>query len=105
MHNVFKTVLLLGALLGMQTTVWSQSADEESADIDLSTLSCRTMLKMDNEEREFTLVFFHGLISGQQNEMIFKLDPLAEATDQIVDQCIDKPDEPLLTVFEAVRKG
>lgn len=107
MNKTLKGALLLGSLLmlGMQAPAWSQSADEEDTDIDLATLSCRTLLKMDNEDREFTLVFFHGLISGRQEEMIFRAQALAEATDQIVDQCIDNPDEPLLTVFEKARKG
>lgn len=107
MNKTLRGVLLLGSVMvfGMQAPAWSQSADEENTDIDLATLDCRTLLKMDNEDREFTLVFFHGLISGRQEEMVFRAEALAEATDQIVDQCIDNPDESLLKVFEAVRKS
>jgi len=98
---------LVGALLvaGTSAPVWSQSDAEETTDIDLETLGCRTMLKMDDDDREFTLVFFHGLISGRQGEMIFKAEALAEATDRVLDQCIDSPDETLLSVFEKARKG
>lgn len=99
--------LLFGATLalGMNLSAWSQDTTEVKTDIDLQTLSCRTLLKMDNDDREFTLVFFHGLISGRQGEMIFRGEALAEATDRILDQCIDGPDETLLSVFEKARKS
>jgi len=98
---------LLGVLLvaGASAPAWSQSADEENADVNLETLDCRALLKMDGDDREFTLVFFHGLISGRQGTMVFQAQPLAEATDRVLDQCIDNPDETLLAVFEKARKG
>jgi hypothetical protein len=59
---------------------------------------------MGNDEREFTLVFLHGFISGKNTEMVFDGSALADATDVVLDSCIDSPDESLLAVFEKARK-
>lgn len=107
MKTMLRGTLLLGAALAAATALpaWSQTDVAARADVNLETLDCRTMLKMDSEDREFTLVFFHGLISGRQGTMVFQAQPLAEATDRVLEQCIDSPDETLLAVFEKARKG
>ena len=83
---------------------FAQAQDEDMAGkIDLETLDCRTMLKMENEARDFTLIFFHGLISRKKSEMIFDGPALTEVTEKVLDHCIDNPSDTLLATFEALR--
>jgi hypothetical protein len=96
------TIGLVASLGG--AVALAQSSDEPQTDINLETLDCRTMLSMKSEDRDFTLVFYHGIVSGRHNKLIFKGDVLAGATDRILNHCIDNPDEKLLGVFEQVRK-
>lgn len=40
----------------------------QNTTIDLTQITCRTALKMPADERSFTLIFYHGYLSGQNNE-------------------------------------
>lgn len=48
-------------------------------------------------------MFYHGYISGEKNEKSADVDKLAQATDKIIDHCIDNPADPLLTAFSSNR--
>jgi hypothetical protein len=71
----------------------------------LNELDCRTLLRLDGDERAFTLLYLHGFVSGKNNQLMLSTDALASATDRIVDHCIDKPGDKLLAVFEQIRKS
>ena len=82
----------------------SQETPKVNVLVDLKTQDCRTLLRMSGDERDFTLIFYHGFMSGMKNDTIFNGPELAEATDQIIDHCIDNPNDGLLKVFQAKRK-
>lgn len=69
----------------------------------LNDLDCRTLLRLGGEERAYTLLYMHGFVSGKKGQVVLPAQELAEATDRIVDHCIDRPGDRLLSVFEAVR--
>jgi hypothetical protein len=71
----------------------------------LNELDCRTLLRLNGDERAFTLLYLHGFVSGKSNQLLLPTEELAAATDRIVDHCIDKPGDKLLPVFEQVRKS
>ena len=69
----------------------------------IDEIDCRTLLRLGGEERAFTILYLHGYVSGMKGQKLLPVQELAEATDRIVDQCIDRPGERLLPVFERVR--
>lgn len=96
-------VLAFGAIgAGAQTKAPPASSTKGPP---LDQLECRTLLRLDGDERAYTLLYYHGFISGRQNLLLLPAEQLAEATDRIIDRCIDKPSEKVLTVFEQVRAG
>jgi hypothetical protein len=70
----------------------------------LNEVDCRTLLKLDGEERGYTLVYLHGFVSGKTGELNLAAQTLSEVTDRVIDHCIDKPGDKLLAVFEQMRK-
>jgi len=78
-------------------------AQDDTDNIEIEKMTCREMLRMGNNEREFTLIFLHGFMSGKKSEMLFDGSALQDATDVVLDTCIDNPDETLLAVFEKAR--
>ena len=80
-----------------------EPASPATGEFSLKSLTCRDALKMGRGESRDTVLFFHGFMSGKKNEMIFKADALAEATDRIIDGCIDSPDTSLFEMFEKYR--
>ena len=94
---------LLGIMVGGGAAMAEESASVATGEFNLKSLTCRDALKMPRTESRDTVLFFHGFVSGKKNEMIFNADKLAEATDRIVDGCIDNPDTSLLEMFEKNR--
>ncbi|ELR97413.1 HdeA/HdeB family chaperone [Gloeocapsa sp. PCC 73106] len=96
LFGILMTVLVLSEVNAVQ----AQGLEE---DIDLTTIDCRTLLTMDGDEQDFTLLFFHGFMSAKNNQMVINLDELGTATDQVVTYCIDNPNETLLNTFTQFR--
>ena len=76
---------------------------DASVQMPITELACRTLLQLGGEERNFTIVYLHGFVSGRLNQPLLPVRELAEATDRLIDRCIDKPSEKALTVMEQVR--
>lgn len=72
--------------------------------VDLTSLDCRTFLQMEGDNRNNTLLFLHGYVSGQAKQIRIELAPIADSTDRIVNQCIDRPTDNLLAVFTRNRR-
>lgn len=76
---------------------------EEDTNIYLEKISCRELLKMPGEDKKLTLIFYHGLMSAKKDQMVVDRITLRDATDQVIDYCINNPDETLMTVFDQYR--
>lgn len=103
-HKVLSVLVLLAVMAAVNITISFSEEKKQGVVIDLNTVDCRRLLKMTGDERDFTLTFFHGLISGIKQDMIFNAPVLAEATDQVINHCIDNPNDTLLKVFKAKRQ-
>ena len=111
-HKVISIVAVVGFLvMAAVVPVFSQekpniNLEKPSAAmvVDLKTQDCRTLLRMSGSDRDFTVVFYHGFMSGKKNDTVFNAPELSAITDQIYDHCIDNPNDSLLAVFEAKRK-
>lgn len=106
----FSWILLLGAIAATNFVqpAWTQTEPkitEPTEDIiDLQTMTCREVLKSDGEDRANTLIFMHGYMSGKQEATTINPPMLADVTTQILDTCINNPEQTLLSVFEASRQ-
>ncbi|MEE4144406.1 MAG: HdeA/HdeB family chaperone [Halieaceae bacterium] len=96
-------IALIGTMAVSLSAFGAAAQDDEGVVLDIQTIDCRTMLKMDNEEQEFTLIYFHGFKSGKDAEMVFNGPKFRAATNEIMDYCIDNPAEKLLKAFEEKR--
>lgn len=69
----------------------------------IGELECRTLLRLSGEERDFTILYFHGFVSGRLDQQLLPVKDLAEDTDRLIDRCIDKPSDKVLAVLEQLR--
>jgi hypothetical protein len=74
-------------------------AQEPQDEIDVTTIDCRTLLQMDGDDQDSTILFFHGFMTAKNNESVILVDKLGEATDNVVNYCIDNPNDTLLNTF------
>ena len=98
---------MIGGTLAVAAFLSSPAVSQRAAimsTVDLTTLDCRTFLQMEGENRNNTLLFLHGYVSGQAKQAKIDLGPISESTDRIINECIDKPSENLLAVFSKNRR-
>jgi hypothetical protein len=103
---MIRQTMMTGALvaaISLPAPASSQNPPAMSA-VDLATLDCRTFLQMEGDNRNNTVLFLHGYVSGQAKQMKIELAPISAATDRIINQCIDKPSDNLLAVFTRNRQ-
>lgn len=75
---------------------------QDPTTVEIEKVTCRDLLLM-YDDQEATLVFFHGFMSGKKGEMLYKDQELTEATDKILEYCVDNPAVSVLSVFEKFR--
>jgi hypothetical protein len=94
-------LLSLAAVAGPSASQGAEPASRPplASSVDLDAFDCRTLLQMEGDNRNNAILFLHGYVSGQMRQTKIELGPMAEATDRIIDQCIDKPSDNALAVF------
>jgi hypothetical protein len=92
---------ILGSLLAQAAAAGDAAlpAAPVPTSVDLSKFDCRTLLHMEGEDRDQALIFLHGYVSAQKRQTVIEFAPLADATDKIIDFCIEHPAAIALTVF------
>ena len=97
---VITTTVFLLSIPALSVYGQNESNQLNASTVDISTLDCRELLKLNDTDKEATLAYYHGYLSGKNNELTVDVIKLGEVSDQVIDYCIDNPNEPLLTVFE-----
>lgn len=101
--GVFALAVLCGEISVMGAYGQDSSAQNPST-VDLTKVNCKTLLLMDGEERNYTIMFYHGMMSQKYKELIFDEPVLAQATDNIMNYCTEHPQDMLMGVFEKYRR-
>ncbi len=108
--NQFKWIAVVSTafLLSLPSvSVYGQNGtkQEDTSTIDAGTLACRYVLKLNDSDREATMAYYQGFMSGKKNELIVDVARLGNISDRVLDHCIDNPNDSLITVFEQYRKN
>ena len=96
-----KNGLALGAAI-FATGALAQDAD--NIVLQMEEFTCRDMLVRSGFERDFTIAYMHGFMSGKLNETTFDANKLTLATDAVLDFCISNPDASIIAAFEKARE-
>ena len=97
---VIATTAFLLSIPSLNVYGQNESNQLDASVVDIATLDCRELLKLNDNDKEATLAYYHGYLSGKNNELTVDVVELGEISDRVIDYCIDNPNDPLLTVFE-----
>lgn len=106
MMKKFGPILALAMLFAESAVLRIYGQDNttpNSYSVDFSKIDCSTLLKMDGDERDYTVIFFQGFMSGRNNNMIVDESVFAKATDNVIDYCVNHPEDTVISVFEKYR--
>ena len=102
---VFLLSTIAVASISFPAKTQETQSDVESEDIvSLEATTCREILQYSGENRANSLIFMHGYINGKKGEIMIDAPALANATEQVINTCIDNPDRSLLSVMEEARQ-
>ena len=79
-------------------------AEEPSSQRDLSSQSCKDVMRLSGKDREIALAFVHGYVLGKKGTTRYEIPVLAQITDKFIDYCLDHPTENALQSFEKIAK-
>ena len=65
----------------------------------VTELDCKSVMRLDGEDRTATIAFLHGYIAGQKGHKVIDITKLSEATDKLIDDCLDHPTAKALDVL------
>ena len=82
----------------------SNTLAEPSKPRDLKDYQCKDLMILSGEDREIAFALVHGYRLGKKNTTQFEAAVLAEATDNIMDYCLDHPADNALVTFEMFTK-
>jgi hypothetical protein len=74
---------------------------QESSVRDIAKVDCKTVMRLDDRERESAIVFLHGYLVGKKGDTVIDLAKLGAATDKFIDTCLDNPKSMALDVMTA----
>lgn len=79
----------------------AMSSAQETTTRDIATVDCKTVMRLDDREREAAIVFLHGYLVGKKGDTVIDLAKLGAATDKFIDNCLDNPKSKALDVMTA----
>jgi hypothetical protein len=74
---------------------------QENTTRDIAKVDCKTVMRLDDRERESAIVFLHGYLAGKKGDTVIDLAKLGAATDKFIDNCLDNPKSKALDVMTA----
>lgn len=105
----FSLVFLLSAIAVGSISLPGRTQETETAveseDVaSLDATTCREILQSSGDNRTNSLIFMHGYINGKKGELVIDAPALANVTEQVINTCIDNPDQSVLSVMEEARQ-
>jgi len=65
----------------------------------VAELECKAVMRLGDEDRTATIAFLHGYIAGKKGQKVIDVSKLAEATDKLIEDCLDHPKDKALDVL------
>lgn len=98
--NCRKAMLSAIAAVFVAAPGWAQDGDT----ISFGDLTCRSYLMLGGDERDMTTLFLHGYFAGKAGVNSVIISDLADASEKVLADCIDNPEQTLLEAFASVLK-
>lgn len=104
MKTLFCKTTALASICAMSFAGASWAQDQDPDIINLADLTCRSYLMLGGDERDMTTLYIHGYFSGQADLTSVRISDLAAASEKVLTDCIDQPNQNLLDAFSSVLK-
>jgi hypothetical protein len=97
----FSIMMVMFFCLGGALSGTAMGQDEQK---DISSYSCKDVMRMSGTDRELVLAVLHAFILGKKGTTKFDVPKLTNATDEFIEFCLDNPNDNALAVMEKLTK-
>ena len=107
--KVFKIAFVIASTFAFFIVASPDMLAQEEAEgdageiVDVTAITCRDLLLMNNEDEEAAVMFIQGYLSGKNGDVEIDVDAIRSSSDRSFEQCIDAPDSTMMSVFEQNR--
>jgi len=92
--------LTAAAILTCLVTASAHASDAT----DLKTISCKDIMRASGGDRDISIGFLQGYLLGLSGKTAFDSEAVGEATDALIEECLDHPTKIALDVLKQVSK-
>ncbi len=89
-----RTIVALALAIAIAAPASAQEDKRNVADVE-----CKAVMRLNDRERENTIVFLHGYLAGKKGELVIDVAKLSAATDKFIDHCLDNPKDKAVEVM------
>jgi len=75
----------------------ASAANETTKNV--AELECKAVMRLGDEDRTATIAFLQGYVAGKKSQTVIDISKLSEATDKLIDDCLDHPKDKALDVL------
>lgn len=93
------------ALIAALPLAAAETPADAAPSLDVEAMTCRALLQTGGNERDLLLAFLHGYAAAKAGTGAPGLEAMATLTDQVIDRCIDAPNQRVLDAFQADAKS
>jgi len=91
---IHRAVVVLALAIAIAGPVTAQEDKRNVAETE-----CKAVMRLNDRERENTIVFLHGYLAGRKGELVIDIAKLSAATDKFIDHCLDNPKDKVIDVM------
>ena len=89
-----RTIVALTLTIVIAAPAFAQEDKRNVAEVE-----CKAVMRLNDRERENTIVFLHGYLAGKKGELVIDIAKLSAATDKFIDHCLDNPKDKAIDVM------
>ena len=78
-----------------------QPVQAQESTRDINTIVCRDVVRMSGDDRDIAMAFLHGYVLGTSGSNEFEVEVLYAASDNLIEHCLDNPDDIAVDVLRA----
>lgn len=87
LQRIIFSIVAVALIMGSTGVVFANTDVSK----DLTSSACKDLMRFSGEDRVIALAFAHGYWLGKKGTTIYKPGKLGEATDELIETCLDNP--------------
>jgi len=99
---MFRKTMVLVMVFGFAlaaATAWAEEGASQKGMVDIGKLTCKQLMGGDDSDREVGMAFYHGFLSGKNNNQVVNLEEMSAKTDKVKDYCLSNPTSAVMDAF------